>query len=72
MQFLFGTEQTTLTADRPKLSGVVQYCTSKIATVLVFCLNSLYISYVYSTHYHVFFYLVCVSAPLVHRLYYYS
>jgi len=32
----------------------------------------LYISYVYSTHYHVLLYLVCVSAPPVHRLHYYS
>ena len=36
------------------------------------CWNSLYISYVYSTHYRVFFYLVCVLAPLVHRLHYYT
>jgi len=32
----------------------------------------LYISYVYSTHDRVLLYLVCVSAPPVHRLHYYS
>ena len=36
------------------------------------CWNSLYISYVYSTHYSEFFYLVSVLAPPVHRLHYYS
>jgi len=36
------------------------------------CWNSFYISYVYSTHYRVFFYLVCVSAPPLYRLHYYS